>query len=163
MIYFRCINYPLVSYYLKIMPYCAVCHKAGQPEYVYTSHFVRQTPHKASLVTCPLILNNECKHCMKIGHFASGCPVLKQDARERRQELSNQKKRKFEQEEARAKEQQKVRQASNNLFDAFNDDSSDDEPKAPVQEGVVPKLESKRHFPRLMNWSAVDSDSEGED
>lgn len=100
---------------------------------------------------------------MRTGHFASGCPVLKQDARERRQELSNQKKRKFEQEEARAKEQQKVRQVSKNSFDAFNDDSSDDEPEAPVEEGVVPKLESKRHFPRLMNWSAVDSDSEGED
>ena len=63
------------------MPYCAVCHKAGQPESVYTSHFVRQTPHKDSPVL-PARSQQRMQILHETGHFASGCPLLRKEARD---------------------------------------------------------------------------------
>jgi|LauGreSBDMM110SN_4_FD.fasta_scaffold01263_4 hypothetical protein len=70
-------------------PYCKVCHDAGKPESDYTSHHVRSLPDKQgnSKITCPTLLNTECRFCYDLGHTAKFCPVLanKKKAEERLQ------------------------------------------------------------------------------
>ena len=57
--------------------YCSVCAKAGMPEEVYSSHYVRESRDPSSRVTCPLIKHNKCGECGKTGHFSSACRVTK--------------------------------------------------------------------------------------
>jgi hypothetical protein len=60
-------------------PYCKVCHDAGKPESEYTSHHVKSLPDKLTgicSVTCPTLLNTECRFCFNIGHTAKFCPVV---------------------------------------------------------------------------------------
>ena len=60
----------------KSQKHCSICAKAGFPEEVYSSHFVRETRDIASRVTCPLLKNNICSRCSKKGHFVSSCKVV---------------------------------------------------------------------------------------
>ena len=55
--------------------HCSVCFKAGMPEEVYTSHFVRESRDVSSRTTCPIVKNNICGNCGKKGHFKSSCKV----------------------------------------------------------------------------------------
>lgn len=59
-------------------PYCKVCHDAGKPESDYTSHHVRSLPDRQgnTKVTCPTLLNTECRYCYELGHTAKFCPVI---------------------------------------------------------------------------------------
>jgi hypothetical protein len=70
-------------------PFCKVCHDAGKPESDYTSHHVRSLPDKQgnSKVTCPTLLNTECRFCYDLGHTAKFCPAIaaKKKAEERSQ------------------------------------------------------------------------------
>lgn|GEM_PF-1507348 len=59
-----------------VKPFCKVCHDAGKPESVYTSHFVRSDTGPNSKVICPTLLAQECRYCCKIGHTVKFCPVL---------------------------------------------------------------------------------------
>lgn len=59
-----------------VKPFCKVCHDAGKPESVYTSHFVRSDTGPNSKVTCPTLLAQECRYCCKTGHTVKFCPVL---------------------------------------------------------------------------------------
>jgi hypothetical protein len=61
--------------------YCPVCAKAGMPEEVYTSHYVRETRDPSSRVTCPTIKFNKCGKCGKTGHFSSTCKVVERVAK----------------------------------------------------------------------------------
>jgi hypothetical protein len=56
--------------------HCSICAKAGYPEEVYTSHFIRETRDPASKVTCPVLKFNICGKCGKAGHFTSSCRVV---------------------------------------------------------------------------------------
>lgn len=60
-------------------PYCKVCFDAGKPESEYTSHWVRSLPDRSGKtnITCPTLLNTECRYCYKRGHTAKFCPALK--------------------------------------------------------------------------------------
>jgi hypothetical protein len=66
-------------------PYCKVCFDAGKPDSEYTSHWVRSLPDRngKSNVTCPTLLNTECRYCYKFGHTAKFCPTIKQQEKER--------------------------------------------------------------------------------
>jgi len=57
-------------------PFCAVCHKSGKPESVYTSHFVKDSPGPNGKVVCPTLLAQECRYCHKKGHTPKFCPKL---------------------------------------------------------------------------------------
>jgi len=57
-------------------PYCATCHKAGEPLSAYTGHWTKSSPGPEGVVVCPLILNSVCTYCRKSGHFKKFCPVL---------------------------------------------------------------------------------------
>jgi hypothetical protein len=65
-------------------PYCKVCFDAGKPESEYTSHWVRTQPDRTgkSKVTCPTLLNTECRYCYQTGHTAKFCPAIKQKDKE---------------------------------------------------------------------------------
>ena len=59
-------------------PFCKVCHDAGKPESVYTSHFVRSAPGPNGKVVCPTLLSLECRYCYQSGHTVKFCSVLKE-------------------------------------------------------------------------------------
>lgn len=54
-------------------PFCTVCHNAGEPREVYTSHYVRDVPGPQGKVVCPKLLSTECNYCHKKGHTPSYC------------------------------------------------------------------------------------------
>lgn len=113
-------------------PYCKVCHDAGKPESEYTNHYVRSLPDRQgnTKVTCPTLLNTECRYCYELGHTAKFCPVIaarkKDDERIRRQE------------ERKTREEQKPVQkakAPTNVYHALYE--SDNEEEVVVAKPVV--------------------------
>ena len=60
---------------LNSKPYCKVCHDAGKPESVYTSHYVKSRDNSAT-ITCPTLKATECRYCHKLGHTTKFCPVI---------------------------------------------------------------------------------------
>lgn len=55
-------------------PCCKVCQDAGKPENIYSNHYVKDLNGN---VTCPTLLNQECRYCYKKGHTTSHCSILK--------------------------------------------------------------------------------------
>lgn len=66
-------------------PYCKVCFDAGKPESDYTSHWVKSLPDKSgnTKITCPTLLDTECRFCFKLGHTAKFCPVIEKNNKSR--------------------------------------------------------------------------------
>lgn len=56
--------------------FCKVCFDAGKEEKEYTSHFVRSSPSRNSVVVCPLLLSLHCNYCKEKGHTIKYCKVL---------------------------------------------------------------------------------------
>jgi hypothetical protein len=54
-------------------PCCKVCKDAGKSENEYSSHYVKDLNGQ---VTCPTLLNQECRFCNKKGHTISHCSEL---------------------------------------------------------------------------------------
>ena len=118
-------------------PFCKVCHDAGKPESDYTSHYVRSLPDRQgnTKVTCPTLLNTECRYCYGLGHTAKFCPIIA--ARKKEDE------RRHREEERRTRETQKPVVKSNapaNSYAALYE--SDDEVE-------TPKVVVKEEFPAL--------------
>ncbi len=59
-------------------PFCKICFDFNRPEKDYTSHWVKDKPGPDGKVTCPYLLNMECRYCHEKGHLLSNCPILKQ-------------------------------------------------------------------------------------
>lgn len=86
----------------SVKPYCKVCCDAGKDENEYRSHNVRSKPdyYGKTVVTCPVLLANECSYCSKKGHTVKFCPVLatnkklktKEDIKEVKKEVKEVKK-----------------------------------------------------------------------
>jgi Nanos RNA binding domain len=120
----------------KKKPYCKVCHDAGKPESMYSSHYVRSTPDCSgkTIVTCPLLQATECRYCKGLGHTVKFCTVIAN---------------KNKQDRRRQDEQQKivinsVVEPPKNSFDILAEDDSDSEHEE----------ETKAPTP-LMGWAAV--------
>jgi hypothetical protein len=54
--------------------YCKVCHDAGRPRRVYTSHYARETRDPTSEAVCPILKRACCEFCSMYGHFTRDCP-----------------------------------------------------------------------------------------
>ena len=107
-------------------PYCKVCFDAGRPESDYSSHWVRSLPDRNgnTTVTCPTLLDTECRYCYKLGHTAKFCPVLEKSKKEkeradRKLKVSEQKQRELPQKQA----------MNSSVFDVLRIDSDDEEIK----------------------------------
>lgn len=102
-------------------PYCKVCFDAGKPESEYTSHWVRTLPDRSgkTTVTCPTLLNTECRYCNQTGHTTKFCKVLEKQNKN------------FEKAEKKPKKVvEPVKHKPTNLFASLCEDSdSDDENK----------------------------------
>ena len=119
-------------------PFCKVCCDAGKSESDYTSHYVRSLPDRQgnSKVTCPTLLNTECRYCYELGHTAKFCPVLaarkKDDERRERED------------QRRTREAQKPAEKPRGPTNAYNllrDDSDDEtETKKPAVVEDFPAL-----------------------
>lgn len=138
-------------------PFCKICFDLRKPKSVYTSHYVRQTPHPESIVTCPVLLANVCRHCNMTGHFVGACPKAKREARERREEHIAEERQRIKHEE-RAESSQR---ASKNTFSAIYEDSDDEDDEIVPRVVVESRPIVKRK--RILNWADADSDSEGEE
>jgi hypothetical protein len=62
-----------------VKAFCKVCHDAGKPESIYTSHFVRAAPSPDAPVVCPTLLAQPCRYCSVAGHTVKYCPALIKD------------------------------------------------------------------------------------
>ena len=59
-------------------PFCKICFDFLRPEAEYTSHWVKDKAGPDGKVTCPYLLNMECRYCHEKGHLISNCPIIKQ-------------------------------------------------------------------------------------
>lgn len=124
-------------------PYCKVCFDAGKPESEYTSHWVRTLPDRngKTSVTCPTLLNTECRFCYQTGHTTKFCKVLEKQNKDRERAAKAPEKPK--------KEVKKVSKQANTFASLCDDTESetDDDVKVsseenyPVLSGNVKKLE----------------------
>ena len=66
--------------------FCKVCQDAGKPESEYTTHSVRSKPDRNgnTTVTCPILLQTECRFCYTKGHTAKYCPAISANNKDRR-------------------------------------------------------------------------------
>tara|TARA_X000000950_G_scaffold113519_1_gene142914 strand:+ start:248 stop:733 length:486 start_codon:yes stop_codon:yes gene_type:complete len=144
----------------SMKPFCKVCKDFGKSESVFTSHFVRQTTHPNSPVTCPTILNNVCQYCGEKGHFVSSCSLKKTQLKEEKLFILSQKKL----EKINNEEVKNVK--TKNVFDILNEEdssSSDEEEEEERKVEVISENVTIRKR-KYTNWaSIVDSDSESED
>ena len=142
-----------------IKPFCKVCKDFGKSENVFTSHFVRQTAHPNSPVTCPTILNNVCQYCGEKGHFVSSCSLKKTQLKEEKRFL-------YLQNKTEEPKNEEVKFAkSKNVFDILNEEDSSSSNEEEEEREVEVKSENvtirKRKY---TSWaSVVDSDTESDD
>lgn len=119
-----------------IQKYCKVCHDAGKDESVYRSHFTRESRDPKSKVTCPTLLDLNCRFCYKKGHTVKYCTVLKKNNRNlvtSRTQVPN-----------KATEKPKCKSNNHNVFNVLDSDSDSKE------EVIAPKVtEVKEEFPSL--------------
>ena len=124
--------------------FCKVCKDMGKPESVWKSHYVRQTPHPDSPVTCPTILNNVCNYCNIKGHTISTCVKKKKDLKASKLSFFKENKQKT----VVVSDAPVVK--TKNAFSVLSD--SDDE--------CEPEVVSRK---RPVNWFSMDSDSESDE
>ena len=143
-------------------PYCKVCHDAGKPESVYTSHCVKTYNINTGKTdtTCPTLLALECRYCWKTGHTVKFCPVLEENKRMDAQRARERARHEYQ---ARQEQQQAAVQTQNkpkNAFAAFAEEQEDEEREA--QEEVAKQelqakqeLKAEQEFPALMGNTRV--------
>jgi hypothetical protein len=135
-------------------PFCKVCFDAGKPESDYTGHYVRSQPDRQgnSNVTCPTLLNTECRYCYGLGHTAKFCPVLgEKKQREERRQKDDDRRQREEENRIREEKKQQMQPKKQDLRGGFSAliDNSDDEQE------VAPKKQVKQEeWPLLGNPSA---------
>jgi hypothetical protein len=141
-------------------PYCKVCHDAGKPESMYTSHCVKTYNINTGKTdtTCPTLLALECRYCYKSGHTVKFCPVLEEN---KKMDAQRARERARPQQEQR-QEQQQVVQKPKNAFAALADDSDDEceVPKVQTQKVEAPiQVQAVDEFPALMGNTRVAQNS----
>ena len=143
-------------------PFCKVCHDAGKPESVYTSHCVKTYNIKTGKTdtTCPTLLALECRYCWKLGHTVKFCPVLEEN---KKMDVERARDRARHEYQVRQEQQQAAVQAQNkpkNAFAAFAEEQEDEEREAQEEVAkqelqVKQELQAKEEFPALMGNTRV--------
>jgi hypothetical protein len=136
-------NQPFTSYR---KPLCTHCKNTGEHESVYTSHYSSALADSKGnrAITCPKILNTECRYCYKLGHLRSHCPTLAAAGKEA------EKSREIQQKILPKKVEKKVKFAENRGgFSILNNDSD--------EEISVKKLAVVEEFPALNKGAPVKS------
>jgi len=131
-------------------PYCKVCHDAGKPESMYTSHCVKTYNINTGKTdtTCPTLLALECRYCYKNGHTVKFCPVLEDNKKIDKQRARRPQQEQQQQQQAPAVIQKK----SNNAFAALAEDSDDEQE---VQQAPVALVQEVDDFPSLMGNTRI--------
>lgn len=143
----KSINKPQMNTARK--PCCKVCQDAGKPENVYLTHYVKDLNGN---VTCPTLLNQECRYCHQKGHTTSHCSALKKqkefEENSRKPPLSPVKK-------------EAVAPKKANVFaylDMSSDDESDKEKEQfPQLVAAQPKdpFEKKKNTPKQFSYASM--------
>jgi hypothetical protein len=134
-----------------VKPFCKVCHDAGKPESVYTSHFVRSDTGPNSKVICPTLLAQECRYCCKIGHTVKFCPVL---VDQKKTDTKTAKKGEFLEAQV-DKPITKKHKKKQNAFEVldFDSDSEKEQVKITPINSIEEKPKVKEEFPALSSKS----------
>lgn len=138
-------------------PYCKVCFDAGKPESEYSSHWVRTLPDRSgkTTVTCPTLLNTECRYCYQSGHTTKFCKVLekKNKVMERAE--------KAEMVSKKTKQSAPKEKKPSSVFAGLMDSDSEDEVKVsksvenyPVLSAPVKKVEVEKQYVKT-GWAAI--------
>ena len=130
--------------------FCKVCQDAGKTEKEYTAHSLRSRDRNGTfVVTCPLLLQTECRFCYTKGHTAQYCPAIAAKNKERGGANV------FPEIRVQAKEQKNISDnkqiqlplRDKTVFPSLtapdNMDSSDDEYEATVQIKSVPNTQPR--------------------
>ncbi len=122
--------------------YCKVCFEAGKPESEYTGHWVRSLPDQngKTVVTCPTLINTECRYCGNLGHTVKFCLAIKQ--KQSRDEWA---KKAAEKPKSKPKAEAKK---STSAFAALMDVSDTEEENEVVE---APKSET----PAVKSWASI--------
>lgn len=153
-------SYPRSKNTKSQTPFCKICCDLGKPKSVYTSHYVRKTPHPESMITCRVLSANVCRNCHMTGHFTGSCPKAKREERQRKNERFVEERQRRKQEERVKNDSESSRQVSKNSFAAIYEDSDNEDE---VVQCVVVESRPIVKRKRILNWADVDSDSEGEE
>ena len=135
-------------------PYCKVCHDAGKPESMYTSHCVKTYNVRTGKTetTCPTLNALECRFCFTSGHTVKFCPVLEENKKmdiNRARDHARQEYKK--QEQQKQAEKQSTTRKPMNAYAALADDSDDEQEQVVVNEVQAPSVsvEAANDFPAL--------------
>lgn len=143
-------------------PFCKVCHDAGKPESVYTSHCVKTYNIKTGKTdtTCPTLLALECRYCWKLGHTVKFCPVLEQN---KKMDVERARDRAREQYHAQAQQQApaQIQNKPKNAFAALDEDSDDEQQQVQAKQEVQVQAPAPvvDEFPALMGNTRVAQNS----
>lgn len=145
-------------------PYCKVCFDAGKPESEYTSHWVRSLPDRLgkTTVTCPILLDTECKYCRKLGHTTKYCPAIKRMNKEKEKAITREKLAKAEKSKADSQKQCLQNNKLSTFASLMDSDSETEKPPEKVSEPVnnfpalcaPAKVNTQEH---KRNWATVAS------
>ena len=122
-------------------PYCKVCHDAGKPESVYTSHYVKTSLVPNAKIACPTLLALECKYCFNPGHTVKYCAVLKKNEKAKRIQVFKKK------EEDHNQKKTPMSGAMSNVFAALA--LCDYEEEENAEDQVAKQAVVKEEFPQL--------------
>ena len=125
-------------------PFCKVCHDAGKPESIFTSHYVKSgLDTTKSKIDCPTLLALECRYCYQNGHTVKYCVVLKKNEKIMKEQTKNQRKSEFETKTMASSKDKNGKTSKKNRFASFCESTDGEEEK---EEKEVKEMKPTRDF-----------------
>ena len=136
-------------------PFCKVCQDAGKDEKEYTSHSIK---NEIGTVTCPTLLEQNCRYCFKQGHTIKYCPTINKNKKEEkkiesRNNYFNSLQNKNDKKSKEIKKTNKNKYKNKSIYQALCDDtSSDEENQNQNQNQIQNQNKIKDQYPSLNNY-----------
>jgi hypothetical protein len=105
-------------------PFCKVCQDAGKDEKEYTSHSIK---NERGTVTCPTLLEQNCRYCFKQGHTIKYCPTINKNKKEEKKIESRNNYFNSLQNKNKENKNKENKKTNKNNYQALCDDTSSDE------------------------------------